>query len=211
LTKSAANPFPQPSRLDAVLLDELVRVARLCYERGWSYGTAGNFSLRGRNDVVWQSPTGLPKGDLRRELFIPVDLRSGQAINPQSPTPSLEMPVHLGILRGIDAGRARSVVHTHPPALARLSARGALAFEGQEMQKALGAADHVGRLDIPVLPNPTVAAMRGLAETLGQHLNPKVPMVVLAGHGIYAWGTSPLEALAYIEAAEYLCQTSTMN
>lgn len=207
MTGSTRNPFPKLGGLDQILLKELVGVARSCYERGWSHGTAGNFSLRASDGIIWQSPSGLNKGALNPEFFIPVDLITGQAISPQSPTPSLEMPVHLGIFRTVAA--ARTVVHTHPPALVRLSAPGmTLAFQGQEMQKALGAADHVSRLEIPVIPNPTVAQMAGLADTVGASLNLQVPMIVLAGHGVYAWGKSPQEALAYIEAAEYICKIS---
>lgn len=205
--ESRQNPFPSMTLLDQSLLADLVKVARLCYERSWSHGTAGNFSLRSRDGIVWQSPSGVSKGDLNPDFFIPVNLATGKPMRPQSPTPSLEMPVHLGIFRTIPA--ALSVVHTHPRALCRLSSeQSPLVFEGQEMQKALGAADHDSRLEIPVIENPSVQAMRGLADTLGPFLNPKVPMVVLAGHGVYAWGKSPLEALAYIEAAEYLCRIS---
>jgi len=198
------NPFPVPSALDGVLLTELVEVARRCYDRGWSHGTAGNFSLRGKGGVIWQSPTGLNKGALDPRAFIAVDLASGRTIVPQSPMPSLEMPVHLGIYREI--GPARCVVHTHPLRLVEKSRAGKdLTFKGEEMVKALGAADHLKTLTIPVITNPTPAEMPALADSVGDELNPAVPMVVLAGHGVYAWGPTPMAALAYIEAAEHLC------
>jgi methylthioribulose-1-phosphate dehydratase len=202
------NPFPVPTPLESVLLEELVRAARLCYERGWSYGTAGNFSLRGTDGLIWQSPSGLNKGELDRRLFIPVDLETGKTAMPEAARPSLEMPVHLGVYRSVPA--ARAVVHTHPPFLVRASRDGqALFFQGDEMQKALGASDHLQSLRIPVLRNPTPAEMPALAASLGGQLVPQVPLVVLAGHGVYAWGRTPIEALIHVEAVEFLCKTQS--
>lgn len=200
------NPFPVPSVLDKVYLQELVKAAKACYDRGWSWGTAGNFSLRGKDGLIWQSPSGLNKGGLNPEHFIPVDLASGQIRTPSSPRPSQEMPVHLGIYRAVAA--AKTVVHTHPPALVAASRAGyPLIFQGEEMQKHLGCKDHLEQLALPVLENPTPAQMPSLATRLGPSLDPRVPLVILAGHGVYAWGSSPLEALSIIEAAEFLCQT----
>src|SRR5688500_917382 len=137
----ARNPFPRPTALDKVYLRELVMVARRCYERSWSYGTAGNFYLRGHQGIVWQGPSVLNKGDLNPAHFLHVDLTSAQPIVPQSARPSLEMPVHLGIYRAMEG--AKTVVHTHPPHLVMASRAGKeLVFSGEEMQKHLGSQDH---------------------------------------------------------------------
>ena len=202
----AVNPFPCPSPLERVLLTELVRVAKACYDRGWSFGTAGNFSLRGQDGLIWQSPSGLNKGDLNPAFFIPVDLATAQVVGPLKVVPSLEMPVHLGAYRSVP--EALCVVHTHPPNLVAASRSGQdLLFSGDEMQKALGSGDHLQTLRLPVLTNVTPSEMTKMAESTGAAIVPGVPMVVLAAHGVYAWGRTPLEALAYIEAAEFLCQT----
>lgn len=201
------NPFPCPSPLEQVYLRELVDVARRCYDRGWSHGTAGNFSLRGRNGLIWQSPTGLCKGELDARHFIAVDLASAQAVSPQSAKPSGEMPVHLGIFRSVKA--AMTVVHTHPPFLVAASRDGkALQFQGEEMQKHLGAFDHLEKISIPVIRNVTPGDMPKMSEQTGKHINEKVPMVILSAHGVYAWGRTPMEALSFIEAAEFLCKTN---
>jgi len=205
---AAVNPFPCPSALERVLLRELVRVAKVCYDRGWSFGTAGNFSLRGRGGIIWQSPSGLNKGDLDPEFFVPVDLQTAQVIGPLAVLPSLEMPVHLGAYRAVP--EALCVVHTHPPHLVTASRSGEpLVFSGDEMQKPLGSVDHLQTLRIPVIRNVTPGEMPAMAERAGAEIAAGVPMLVLASHGVYAWGRTPLEALAYIEAAEFLCQTQT--
>jgi methylthioribulose-1-phosphate dehydratase len=204
------NPFPQPTALEKVFLKELVTVAKACYDRGWSHGTAGNFSLRGQAGIVWQSPSGLNKGALNPAHFIAVDLATAAPISPQSARPSQEMPVHLGIYRAVP--EAMAVVHTHPPALVERSRSGKdLVFQGEEMQKHLGCHDHLETLRIPVLVNPTPEQMPALADGVAPYIRVKVPMVVLATHGVYAWGRSPMEALSYAEAAEFLCKSNKLN
>ncbi len=200
------NPFPRPSALQAVLLKELVKCAKACYDRGWSHGTAGNFSLRGSNGIVWQSPSGLNKGELNPESFIPIELETTNVIWPMKVRPSAEMPVHLGIYRAVP--EAMAVVHTHPPFAVAASRSGKdIIFEGDEMQKHLGCHSHKEVCQVPVIVNPTPEEMPELTSTVGQYVRKGVPMVILATHGVYAWGRTPMEALSYIEAVEFLCKT----
>ncbi len=204
--KAERNPFPRPTGLEKVLLKELVRCAKACYDRGWSHGTAGNFSLRGKDGIVWQSPSGLNKGELNPDHFIPIETLTANVIWPMKVQPSAEMPMHVGIYRAV--ADAMAVVHTHPPALVELSRPGKdLVFKGEEMQKHLGAKDHDDTLKIPVIKNPLLKDMLRMIEGVAEYVNPKVPMVVLASHGVYAWGKTPMEALSLLEAAEFLCRT----
>ena len=201
------NPFPKPSPLEQVLLRELVAVAKRCYDRGWSHGTAGNFSLRGTNGIVWQSPSGLSKDDLNPDHFVAIDIDSVEAVGPQAARASDEMPVHLGIFRAVAS--AKTVVHTHPPNLVTASRSGEnLVFQGEEMAKRLGVSDHLAKVELPVIANVTPKDMPAMATDTKKHINPDVPLVTLAAHGVYAWGNSPLEALSFIEAAEFLCLTN---
>lgn len=204
----AQSPFPFPSALESVLLRELVRCAKACYDRGWSFGTAGNFSLRGSDGIMWQSPSGLNKGELNPDLFIPVHVATGEVVTPlKTLRPSLEMPVHIGIYRAVEG--AHCVVHTHPPCVVKSSFLGKdLIFRGHEMQKTLGCKDHLETLRIPVVVNPTPDGMPAFMEQTRQYVIPGVPMVLLAGHGVYAWGKTPMEALSYVEGLEFLCQTN---
>lgn len=203
--QTLSNPFPSPSPLEKVLLAELARVAARCYERGWSWGTAGNFSIRGQNGLIWQSPTGLCKGELRPDLFVAVDLETEKAVEPWTQKPSAEMPVHAGIYKHAPA--ARCVVHTHPPcAVAASRNQTALTFENEEMAKALGLFSHTDRITIPVLPNGTPEEMKGYSSKVKSGIGAIAKLVILDGHGVWAWGKTPLEALAYLEALEFLCK-----
>ena len=202
-----SNPFPRLSLLEKVLINELVDVARICYSRGWCAGTAGNFSLRGSRGLIWQSPSGISKSQLNSDAFVAVDIQSGQSVEPSARQPSLEMPVHLGVYRAV--AEACCVVHAHPPCLvARSRDCLDLVTTGFEMQKPLGSINHLQELRLPVIKNYTPAAMPQLAADLAGSLIKGVPVIILAGHGVYAWGESPLEALSRVEAVEFLCQSA---
>jgi methylthioribulose-1-phosphate dehydratase len=199
------NPFPFPTPLDKVLLDELVFVAKRCYERGWSWGTAGNFSLRGCDGLIWQSPTGICKGQLRADLFIPIDLESELQLEFSPHRPSAEMPVHAGIYKCVR--EARCVVHTHPSAVVAYSrGRKSMTFTNEEMIKALGVESHEQTLSIPVLPNANPEDMKSYSRKIQPGVGKVAKTVVLEGHGVWAWGRTPIEALGYIEALDILCQ-----
>ena len=208
---TGVDPFPKPSALEKVVLRELIEVGQLCYKRGWSYGTAGNFSIRGRNGIFWQSPTGVNKGSMNPGQFVPIELSSGQKRGKNLGRPSGEMPVHRGIY--LACPEALSVVHAHPPALVKASRSGAsLKVTDQEMQKHLGCNDHLQTLTLPVVSNVTPKQMAGYASEVGGHLIHQVPLLILQSHGVYAWGSSPEQALSHIEAAEFLCDNwNTFN
>jgi methylthioribulose-1-phosphate dehydratase len=199
------NPFPVPTALEKIMLRELAVVAARCYARGWSWGTAGNFSIRGQGRLIWQSPTGLCKGELRPDLFVAVDLESEQAVEVWTQKPSAEMPVHAGIYKQVAA--ARCVVHTHPPfAVAASRGQNELRFTNEEMAKALGLATHLDTLVIPVLPNASPEEMKLYSPRIKEGIGAVAKVVVLEGHGVWAWGKTPMEALAYLEALEFLCR-----
>jgi methylthioribulose-1-phosphate dehydratase len=200
-----SNPFPVPTRLEKILLQELAKVAARCYDRGWSWGTAGNFSVRGQGRLIWQSPTGLCKGELRPDLFVAVDLQSEAAVEPWTQKPSAEMPVHAGIYKHVP--EARCIVHTHPP-FAVLASRGKkeLRFQNEEMAKALGLLSHTSTLVIPILPNGTPEEMIQYSPRVKEGIGSVAKVLILEGHGVWAWGKTPMEALAYLEALEFLCR-----
>jgi methylthioribulose-1-phosphate dehydratase len=198
------NPFPVPSALEKILLRELAKVAERCYDRGWSWGTAGNFSIRGQGQLIWQSPSGLCKGELRPELFIAVDLESESAVEPWTQKPSAEMPIHAGIYKFVPS--AKCVVHTHPPnAVAASRGLKQLVFQGEEMAKAMGLSSHTETLIIPVLPNLQPDEMRSFSPRVQEGIPNIAKVVMLEGHGVWAWGKTPMEAMGYLEALEFLC------
>lgn len=198
------DPFPKPSALEKYQLSEIVEVAVRCEARQWCAATAGNFSTRGRAGIFWQSPSGCPKGRLQPEDFLAVELERQSPISPQSKKPSDEMPIHAAIYRRDPA--ARYVVHVHPPALVSKTLRASsMRFQGHEMAKAFGLQSHLQTLEIPILAN--TQQMAEFASQL-EFMPLYFPVLVLRGHGVYSWSEDGYSALKFVEALEFLCQTS---
>lgn len=86
---------------------ELVRVSRSLFERGYSFGTAGNVSVRS-GDVVYATATGSSLGDLTAECIAQVDL-AGNVLNGVRPTK--EIHFHLAAYTARPGSGA--VVHLH--------------------------------------------------------------------------------------------------
>lgn len=198
------HPFLKPTALEANLLRELVATARLCFDRGWTAGTAGNFSLRIYPDLMWVSQSGLCKGELRWDRFIPLQVTKEKlkSIEALYRKPSDESALHSAIYRSFP--EAQSVVHVHPVSIVKASQRrGEMVFDDLEMQKALGAGTHDMTLRIPVIDN--TQDISGLAR---KHQFVKgVPLLVLRGHGVYSWARTPRQALNFVEGLDHLCQT----
>lgn len=198
-----SNPFPVPSPLQARFLQQVAVLAAQSYTRGWNQGTAGNFSVRGSGRLFWQSPSGVPKGALKASAFLPVDMDSLKVVTPDLPKPSDETPLHAALYRLLP--QVRVVLHAHPPHTVRLSARGEMAFLGQEMAKVFGTEAFAERLDVPVIAN--TQNMIKLGSDLASFVNKDVGAIVLQGHGVYTWGDTPEKAMARMEGLEFLCQS----
>jgi ribulose-5-phosphate 4-epimerase/fuculose-1-phosphate aldolase len=74
------------------------------------------------------------------------------------------------------------------------------------MGKALGLESHEQTLSIPVLPNVNPEDMKSFSSKVQPGIGKFAKLVVLEGHGVWAWGQAPIEALGYIEALDILCQ-----
>ena len=118
--------------------------------------------------------------------------------------PSAETPLHTALYElDSDIG---AVFHTHSVAATVLSMRteGALEISGFEMQKAIGGVTtHESTLPVQVFDN--TQDMPALADHLRETWSSlTVPGFLIAGHGLYAWGTDIDEAERHIEGFEFL-------
>lgn len=86
---------------------ELVAIARSLYQRGYTFGAAGNISVRVEGRVI-VSPTDSSFGDLAEDALAEVGLGGAVLAGPQ---PSKEAPFHLAAYRA--RPDARAVVHLH--------------------------------------------------------------------------------------------------
>jgi methylthioribulose-1-phosphate dehydratase len=190
------------------LAAEIAETAAELHRQGFLQATSGNLSAVVAHDPLRLliTPSGVSKGALSPRDLVCVDA-AGARVSGQG-RPSDELPLHLELVASAGAG---AVVHTHSVWATLVSrahaARGGLAIEGLEMLKALaGVRSHEHREWLPILPNSQdYGALRlKLAAVLREH--PGCHGVLLAGHGLYAWGEDLRAARRHAEALEFLLE-----
>ncbi|MGV9544553.1 S-methyl-5-thioribose-1-phosphate isomerase [Nocardia beijingensis] len=184
-------------------------IARELYRRGWMPGTAGNISVRtGATAVVTGS--GLSKGELTERDMVTVRVADSAPVSSSGHKPSAETTIHTAVYRTRSAG---AVVHIHPPFATALATRsaapgtfGTLRFTDYELIKGLGGGDPAVA-DIPVFPNwPEVPRIGADIERYLLDHPDALPVLVIAGHGITAWGDDLAQARDRAECLEALCE-----
>lgn len=149
--------------------------------------------------------SGRDKGRLGIDDIMVVDL-DGQPVGTDA-RPSAETALHTQVYRRFPS--AGAVLHTHSRAQSVASrlyaARGAVRFEGWELQKAIaGYTTHESVLDLPVFPN--TQDMAELVARVDAWLDARKPLhgYLIDGHGIYTWGKDMPETRRHLEAFEFL-------
>ncbi len=198
------HPHPVPSPLAKRYLQRTTALATQSANRSWHPATGGNFSVRDHGDLCWVSPSGKHKGELRWTEFLPVDYQTATLVEPVYKKPSDETALHCAVYR-LDP-TARAVMHVHPPHATALIGPD-FRLSDNEMLKAFGYKTHEIEVLIPSIPN--TQDMEGLGRSVKLDLNLK--LLVLEGHGVYAWGRDPDEAMFRIEALEFLCQLRSLR
>ena len=192
------------------LAQQLSEAMAAIHRRGWCDGTGGNFScVLQRNPLrLLMAPSGVPKGAVRPEELIQVD-GSGDVLRGQGRA-SAETLLHLAIVQHAGAG---AVLHTHSQAGTLLSrhysrekdGHGALELHDLEMLKGLeGIRTHACSVHLPVLANDQDLARLSMRAT--PMLADAPHGLLIAGHGLYAWGQGLPQALRHLEILEFLLE-----
>lgn len=215
------QPTPQPVKTQALsdLKAGLCKAMTRIHQRGWCDGTGGNFScVAGRDPLVLlMAPSGVDKGSVGAGALILVD---GQGVVLEGEgRASAETQLHLEIVRCTGAG---AVLHTHSQAGTLLSAlhdpartanadaaRGKnvayLVHRDLEMLKGLaGVTTHDSMVNVPVLSNDQ--DLKRLSDQASLHLQEAPHGLLIAGHGLYAWGRDLNEAMRHLEIHEFLLE-----
>ena len=194
--------------------EQLVDVGRRFYQRGWVFGTSGNFSVVISRDPVRLAITssGVDKGDLTAAQILEIDDRC-EPEPPGAARPSAEALLHVEIVRTLGAG---AVLHTHSIWSTLLSDRHAasrgLALDGYEMLKGLaGVTTHEHREWIPILDNDQdMARLAGRVRAVLEG-TPVPHAFLLRRHGMYTWGRTLQEAVRHVEIVEFLLEAAGRN
>ncbi|HYX25912.1 MAG TPA: methylthioribulose 1-phosphate dehydratase [Thermoanaerobaculia bacterium] len=187
--------------------DVLAAAARLFYDRGWMWGTAGNLSLRLSDGTFWITASGKAKGRLTAADFLRIG-PGGEVVERGRPDdrPSAETSLHDAIYRLFP--QAGACFHVHSIAAnvaARLTAEDDLRLPPLEMLKGLGVWDQDPDVSLAVFPNH-LHVPRIAQELLARFTTapPRVPGFLVRDHGLTAWGRDAEAALHHVELFEYV-------
>lgn len=199
----------RPSQLEFTqLADDLAKLGRNFYRRGWALGTSGNFSAVLTRDPLRLAitATGVDKGLLTGRQIVQID--SSRKLVEGSLRPSDEAVLHLAVVRLCDAG---SVLHTHSVWSTLLSEAyadlGGFWIEGYEMLKGLAQVrTHEHREWLPILENSQdLATLEREIETI-LRVHPNAHGLLLRRHGLYTWGRDLAQAKRHVEILEFLLE-----
>ena len=171
---------------------ELVAIARSLYSRGYTFGTAGNISVRLEDRIV-VSPTNSSFGDLSVDDLAEVHW-NGEAL--PGPRPSKEAHFHLAAYRA--RPDARAVVHLHSCYATAVSC-----LEDLDLTDAMPVYTPYYAMRLPCLPvvdyaPPGDPALGPSVEAAAS----KSQALLLRNHGSIAIGRSLKDASALAEEIE---------
>jgi methylthioribulose-1-phosphate dehydratase len=189
----------------AALATEAARFA----DNGWMRGTAGNLSLVLSRDPLRLAVTasGLDKSELTERDVVLVDGagKSADADDPRRPSAESGLHAHIAARTG-----AQAIFHVHAidAVIAGQLWPDGVEISDLEMLKGIGHPAHDVTVTIPVIANDqdmAVEAARFDAVYADPTADvPEVPALIVAGHGMYAWGATPAAARHHLEIAEWL-------
>lgn len=162
------------------------------FNRGYSFGTAGNVSVR-VGETVFATPTGSSLGNLDRDRIARCDLKGNVA---GSAKPTKELPFHLAVYRA--RPQANAVVHLHST-----YATAASCLADLDVEDALPVLTPYYGMRIPNLP--VVPYLPPGDPGLGSEVEKRIartPALLLRNHGSIAVGASLPEAAALAEEIE---------
>ncbi len=176
---------------------------------GWMRGTSGNLSVvLGRDPLrLAVTASGLDKGELTAADVVVVDADGELVGTEQGKRPSAEAGLHARIAA---VTGANAVVHLHAlsAVLAGHHWPDGVELRDLEMLKGLGHDAHGETVVIPVIQNGQDMREQGdafeeayLPPTLRDN---EVPALIIASHGMYAWGETLTQARWHAELAEWL-------
>jgi L-fuculose-phosphate aldolase len=192
-----SRPRRSPHRMPQTehqLREEIVRVGRLMFEKGWVAGSDGNISQRLPDGRILATPAGVCKGMLDPHGLILCNSDGEKIDGDQAPTSEIGM--HLAIYRMRPDTRA--VVHAHPPVAT------GFAVAGRELNLGLLPEVIVGLGCVPLAEYGTPGTP-ALSEGMLPYIE-KYEALLLANHGAVAWGENVLQAFFRMETVEHFAR-----
>jgi L-fuculose-phosphate aldolase len=174
--------------------EDIVRIGRMMYERGWMAANDGNITIRLDQHHILATPTGVCKGNIHAEDLLICDSDGNKISGERERT--TEMAMHLAIYRM--RADIHAVVHAHPPVST------GFAVAGRALNLGLMPELIVSMGSVPLadygLPG-TPALVEGMLPYV-----PKYDAILLANHGAVCYGENITAAYARMETLEHLAR-----
>jgi L-fuculose-phosphate aldolase len=177
------------------LRDAVAEVARRLHARGWVANHDGNVTARLGAGRTLATPTAVSKATVAADRLLVVDDRGDKVAGDGKPFS--EIGLHLTVYQ--NRPEVAAVVHAHPPAATGIACAGGRQLERPFIAEAvvsLGAS-----IPTVAFAAPGPAACAALAPLALEH-----DAVLLANHGVLAWGADVEQAYLRLELVEHLAQ-----
>jgi L-fuculose-phosphate aldolase len=177
------------------LRQEMVRVGRLMWERGYVASTDGNLSARLGRDRLLVTPSGLSKGFLSTAELVVMRI-DGQLVaryGGREQKPSSEIAMHLEVYR--QRSDVRAIAHAHPPLATAFS------IAGVSLARCVIPEVVVTLGGIPTTGYATPGTGE-VPESIAQAIR-DYDAIILAHHGSLTLGRSLWEAYLRLEKVEH--------
>ena len=181
---------------------QLIDAGRFIDSKGWVPATSGNFSARLPDGSIAITVSGKHKGQLQLDDIMLID---ADANSLDGKKPSAETVLHTSLYKRFSD--IHSILHPHSLNATLISRifKSEIVLEDYELLKALcGITTHESRVVVPIFANDQ--NIRRLAELVEQYLDKHdvCHAYIIAGHGLYTWGTSVQETLRHLEALDFI-------
>ena len=181
-------------RSEKQLREDIVKIGQAMFNKGWVAANDGNISIRLDDNSILTTPTGVSKGILTEEDLIVCDLQGQKLFGCRERTSEIGMHLTIYQVRP----DVRAVVHAHPPVATGFAAA------GRPLNVALLPEVVIGLGSVPLaeygLPG-TPALTEGMLEYV-----PKYDAMLLANHGVVAYGEDAFQALSRMEVVEHFAR-----
>ena len=184
------------------LRQEMVRIGRLMWERGYVAAADGNLSARLSPDRLLATPSGLSKGFLSAEDLVVIRLNGEPApsYRGRGQKPSSEILMHLEVYR--QRADVNAVVHAHPPTAIAFSIAGVTLARCILPEVVVT----LGTIPTAEYATPGTAEVSdSIAEAIQEH-----DAVILAHHGSLTVGSTLWDAYQRLEKVEQAAQITLL-
>jgi len=180
------------------LRQEMVRIGRLMWERGYVAAADGNLSARLGNDRLLATATGHSKGFLTVDDLVVLDLDGAPVASyrGRGQHPSSEIQMHLEVYR--QRPDVAAIVHAHPPVATAFSIAG-VSLARCVLPEVVVA---LGSIPTAEYATPGTAEVAlSIREAIRDH-----DALILAHHGSLTVGETLWEAYLRLEKVEHTAQ-----